>query len=81
MHDVPSVEECLSILSYQLDFASEKMVFELGLTRPAAAKALGMSGRTITTFANCEGPVPRRIELAIKGLLAECQVKVDERSR
>ena len=80
MHDVPSVEECLSILSYQLDFASEKMVFELGLTRPAAAKALGMSGRTITTFAN-KGPVPRRIELAIKGLLAECQVKVDERSQ
>jgi len=54
---------------------------ELGLTRPAAAKALGMSGRTITTFANSKGPVPRRIELAIKGLLAECQVKVDERSR
>lgn len=81
MHDVPSVEECLSILSYQLDFASEKMVFELGLTRPAAAKALGMSGRTITTFANRKGPVPSRIELAIKGLLAECQVKVDERSR
>jgi hypothetical protein len=26
MHDVPSVEETLSILSYQLDFASEKMV-------------------------------------------------------
>jgi hypothetical protein len=40
-----------------------------------------MSGRTITTFANSKGPVPRRIELAIKGLLAECQVKVDERSR
>jgi hypothetical protein len=57
------------------------MVFELGLTRPAAAKALGMSGRTITTFANRKGPVPRRIELAIKGLLAECQVKVDEGSR
>ena len=52
------------------------MVFELGLTRPAAAKALGMSGRTITTFANREGPVPRRIELTIKGLLAECQVEV-----
>ena len=58
MHDVPSVEECLSILSYQLDFASEKMGLELGLTRPAAAKALGMWGRTTTNFANRKGPVP-----------------------
>jgi hypothetical protein len=46
---------------------------ELGLTRPAAAKAMGMSGRSISTFANRKGAVPRRIELAIKGLLAERQ--------
>ena len=46
---------------------------ELGLTRPTASKALGMSQRSITSFANCKGAVPRRIELAVKGLLAERQ--------
>jgi hypothetical protein len=44
---------------------------ELGLTRPAAAKALGMSERSIIGFANRKGALPRRIELAVKGLVAE----------
>ena len=54
---------------------------ELGLTRPTAAKALGMSERSITAYANLKGAVPRRIELAAKGLLAERQAKTGERAR
>ena len=40
-----------------------------------------MSMRSVTSFANRKGAVPRRIELAVKGLLAERQAKADERGR
>ena len=52
---------------------------ELGLTRPSAAKAIGMSMRSVTSYANRKGAVPRWLELAVRGLLAERQAKADER--
>jgi hypothetical protein len=46
---------------------------ELGLsTRAAAANALGLSPRSVTTFATSKGKkVPRWLQLAMKGLQAE----------
>jgi hypothetical protein len=40
----------------------------LGLTREAAAEALG---RSVISHARRAAPVPRWLELAVKGLLAE----------
>jgi hypothetical protein len=43
----------------------------LGLTREAAAEALGLSRRSVISHARRAAPVPRWLELAVKGLLAE----------
>ena len=40
---------------------------ELGLTRPSAAKAIGISMRSVTSYANRKGAVPRWLELAVRG--------------
>ena len=44
---------------------------QLGLSRPAAAKALGLSTRTVASYAHTQRKLPRWLELAVKGLLAE----------
>jgi transcriptional regulator with XRE-family HTH domain len=46
---------------------------QLGLSRPAAAKALGLSVRTVTSYAHSRRKLPRWLELAVKGLVAERQ--------
>ena len=46
---------------------------QLGLSRPAAGKALGLSTRTVATYAHSRRKLPRWLELAVKGLLAERQ--------
>jgi hypothetical protein len=53
---------------------------QLGRTRTAAGRAMGLSKRSITAFANCKGALPRRIELAVKGLLAERQAAAVKKS-
>jgi hypothetical protein len=44
---------------------------QLGLTRPAAGKALGLSQRTVASYAHSRQKLPRWLELAVKGLLSE----------
>ena len=44
---------------------------DLGLTREAAAEALGLSRRSVIFYARRAGPVPRWLALAVKGLLYE----------
>jgi len=46
---------------------------ELGLSRPAAAKALGLCERTVSSYAHSRRKLPRWLELAVKGLVAERQ--------
>jgi hypothetical protein len=57
----------------------DEILKELGLTRETAGKALGLSGRSVAAHANRKGTVPRRIELAVKGLLAERQAAAVKR--
>jgi hypothetical protein len=52
----------------------------LGLTRPTAARALGLSPRSITRYANSRS-VPPHIKLAVKGLLAERQTAAEKSQR
>jgi|KBSMisStandDraft_5_1062788.scaffolds.fasta_scaffold535714_2 hypothetical protein len=47
---------------------------ELGLSRLAAAKALGLSERSVINYGNHKGTLPRWIELMVKGLVAEHQL-------
>jgi len=50
---------------------------QLGLSRPAAAKALGLCERTVSSYAHSRRKLPRWLELAVKGLIAERQTAQD----
>ena len=41
------------------------------LTRAAAGKALGLSVRTVASYAHSRQKLPRWLELAVKGLLSK----------
>jgi hypothetical protein len=44
---------------------------EMGLSREAAARALGLSRRSVISYAYWKGALPRKVELMLRGLMAE----------